>query len=75
MARKYLHFEEMVQEINRLENSPHVAIARTAEKLEVSLRQYMAELQRLEEKGIALEKAGITETWMEAVADFGFDEI
>lgn len=69
MAKKYLRTEEIVKEIQRLESSEYVALARTSEEVEVALQQYLAELQRLEEKGMALDAAGISRCQLEAMAD------
>ena len=70
MAKKYLRIEEVVQEIRRLEESEYVALAKTSEEVEVALQQYLAELQRLEEKGMALDAAGISRLQLETMADF-----
>lgn len=68
MAKNYLRIEDMVKEIQRLERSEYVALGRASEETEVALRQYLAELQRLEEKGILLDAAGISRMQLEAMA-------
>lgn len=68
MAKNYLRIEDMVKEIQRLERSEYVALGRASEETEVALRQYLAELQRLEEKGILLDAAGISRIQLEAMA-------
>ncbi len=70
MAKKYLRIKEIVKEIQRLESSEYVALAKTSEEVEVALQQYLAELQRLEEKGMALDAAGISRLQLETMADF-----
>lgn len=70
MAKNYLRIEDMVKEIQRLERSEYVALGRASEETEVALRQYLAELQRLEEKGMALDAAGISRLQLETMADF-----
>ena len=68
MAKNYLRIEDMVKEIQRLERSEYVALGRASEETEVALRQYLAELQRLEEKGILLDAAGISRLQLEEMA-------
>ena len=74
MGKKYLRVEEMVKEIQRLESSEHVALARASEQAEVALQQYLAELQRLEEKGKVLEAAGINSCLLESIVECAFGE-
>lgn len=51
--------EQVEQEIERLRQSPHVALARREQRLRYRKRQYLYQLRDLEKKGKALEKAGI----------------
>lgn len=61
MAREYgLTDEQVEQEIERLTNSPLVALARREQRVRYRRRQYLYQLRDLEKKGKALEKAGIT---------------
>lgn len=76
MAREYgLTDEQVEQEIERLTNSPLVALARYEHRVRYRRRQYLYQLRDLEKKGRALEKAGITREVLEAMAELGeFDE-
>lgn len=74
MAKKYLLIEDVANEIERLEGSDYVALARRSEEVERRCRDYMAELQRLEEKGIALAAAGMTIAKLDALAECNFGE-
>ena len=61
MAREFgLTDEQVEQEIERLRQSPHVALARREQRLRYKRRQFLYQLRDLEKKGRALEKAGIT---------------
>ena len=61
MAREFgLTDEQVEQEIERLRQSPMVALARREQRLRYRKRQYLYQLRDLEKKGRALEKAGIT---------------
>ena len=53
--------DEMVEEeILRLQNSPHVKLARREEAIRNRRRQYMYTLRMYEKKGKALESQGVT---------------
>lgn len=53
--------DEMVEEeIARLQNSPHVKLARKEERIRYARRQYMYALRNYEKKGKRLEAEGIT---------------
>lgn len=52
--------EQVEQEIERLNASEAVALARRKARLEYRRRQYLYQLRDLEKKGKALMKAGIT---------------
>lgn len=72
MAREYgLTDEQVEQEIERLSNSPLVALARYEHRLRYRRRQLLYNLRDLEKKGKALEKAGITREVLEAMAEIG----
>ena len=61
MAREYgLTDDQVEQEIERLKQSPLVALARREQRLRYKRRQFLYQLRDLEKKGRALEKAGIT---------------
>lgn len=52
--------EQVEKEIERLRQSPLVALARREQRLRYKRRQFLYQLRDLEKKGRALEKAGIT---------------
>lgn len=52
--------EQVEKEIERLTQSPLVALARREQRVRYRRRQYLYQLRDLEKKGRALEKAGIT---------------
>ena len=60
MAKTWLTDEEVEQEIERLNKSEAVALARRKARLEYRRRQYLYQLRDLEKKGRALLDAGIT---------------
>ena len=76
MAKEYgLTDEQVEKEIERLTNSPLVALARHEQRIRYRRRQYLYQLRDLEKKGRALEKAGITREVLDALAGMGgFDE-
>ena len=70
MAKKYDGFltdEEVEEEIERLNASEAVALARRKARLEYRRRQYLYQLRDLEKKGKALMKAGITREVLDAM--------
>ena len=70
MAKKcdgFLTDEEVEQEIERLNASEAVALARRKARLEYRRRQYLYQLRDLEKKGKALMKAGITREILDAM--------
>jgi hypothetical protein len=61
MEKKYWLTDEQVEaEIERLDNSEAVALARREARLKYRRRQYLYQLRDLEKKGKALMEAGIT---------------
>ena len=58
--RKILTAEEVEQEIERLNQTEAVALARRKQRLEYRRRQYLYQLRDLEKKGLAMMEAGIT---------------
>lgn len=72
MAREFgLTDEQVEQEIERLRESPLVALARREQRLRYRRRQFLYQLRDLEKKGRALEKAGITMEVLNAMAEVG----
>lgn len=70
MANKYDGFltdEEVEQEIERLNSSEMVALARREARLKYKRRQYLYQLRDLEKKGKALLDAGITREVLDAM--------
>ena len=70
MKTKYEGFlsdEEVEQEIERLNNSEMVALARREARLKYKRRQYLYQLRDLEKKGKALMQAGITREVLDAM--------
>lgn len=68
MAKDYLTDEQVEREIERLQNSPLVALARKEQRIRYQRRQYLYTLRNFEKKGRELEKAGIT---MEMLQNLG----
>lgn len=60
MANKTLSDEEVEQEIARLQQSPHVKLARQERRMREKRRMYLYALRQEEKKGKELEAAGIT---------------
>lgn len=70
MAKDYgLTDEQVEQEIERLRQSPLVALARREQRLRYKRRQFLYQLRDLEKKGRALEQAGITMDVLNAMAE------
>lgn len=68
--REYGLTDEQVEaEIERLNASEAVALARRKARLEYRRRQYLYQLRDLEKKGKALMKAGITREVLDAMYD------
>ena len=70
MATKYEGFltdEEVEREIERLNASEMVALARREARLKYKRRQYLYQLRDLEKKGKALIEAGITREVLDAM--------
>lgn len=69
MAKEFgLTDEQVEREIERLTNSPLVALARYEQRVKYRRRQYLYQLRDLEKKGMALEKAGITREVLNGLA-------
>jgi predicted ArsR family transcriptional regulator len=77
MAKEFgLTDEQVEQEIERLRQSPLVALARREQRLKYRRRQALYQLRDLEKKGRALEKAGITMEVLNAMYEVeDYDEL
>lgn len=74
-AKEFLTDEQVEQEIDRLRQSPHVALARREQRIRYRRRQFLYQLRDLEKKGRALERAGINMEVLNAMAEMGdYDE-
>ena len=71
MAKVFLTDEQVEDEIERLRNSPLVALARREQRLKYRRRQALYQLRDLEKKGAALMKAGITMEVLNAMYELG----
>ena len=58
--KDWLTDEEVEKEIERLNASPLVALARREQRIRYKRRQYLYQLRNYEKKGKELQKAGIT---------------
>lgn len=76
MAKEFgLTDEQVEQEIERLRQSPLVALARREQRLRYKRRQFLYQLRDLEKKGLALMKAGITMDVLNGMSeDFNYAE-
>lgn len=75
MAKEYIPDEMLDEEILRLQNSPHVKLARREENIRNRKRNYMYQLRMYEKKGKALEAQGITLESLDEMAVCYGDEI
>ena len=70
MAKDYgLTDEQVEQEIERLRQSPLVALARREQRIRYRRRQFLYQLRDLEKKGMALERAGINMEVLNSLAE------
>lgn len=60
MEKRKMTDEMVEEEILRLQQSPHVKLARKEERIRYARRQYMYTLRMYEKKGKRLEAEGIT---------------
>ncbi len=72
MPREFLTDEAVEEEIERLQSSPYVKLARREEAIRNRRRQYMYQLRMLEKKGKQLEAEGIT---LEYLAELGQEDV
>ena len=63
--------DQVEQEIERLRQSPLVALARREQRLRYKRRQFLYQLRDLEKKGAALQRAGIDMEVLNAMAELG----
>ena len=73
MAKEFLTDEMVEAEIERLQNSPLVRLARKEERIRNARRQYMYTLRMYEKKGKSLEAEGITMDVLNEM-NFGLEE-
>lgn len=60
MAREFLTDEQVEREIERLQESPLVKLAKKEQRIKYKRRQYLYQLRNYEKRGRELQKAGIT---------------
>lgn len=72
-CEKWLTDEEVEIEIERLNQSEAVALARREARLKYKRRQYLYQLRDLEKKGREMMKVGITRDVLDAM--YGEDDI
>lgn len=65
--REFLTDEQVEQEIERLQQSPNVKLAKKEERIRYRRRQYLYCLRNYEKKGQALADAGITIELLESL--------
>lgn len=70
-AKEFLTDEQVEQEIERLRQSPLVALARREQRIRYKRRQFLYQLRDLEKKGAALMKAGIDMEVLNSLAELG----
>ena len=68
MKKNNLTDEDVEREIERLLNSPMVALAKKEERIRLRRRQYLYCLRTYEKKGKELAESGITMEMLEALA-------
>ena len=76
MAKEFLTDEQVEREIERLNASSDVALARRYQRFKYRRRQYLYQLRDLEKRGRALKAAGITQETLDDMwnGDFGEHE-
>ena len=68
-SKEFLTDEQVEQEIERLRQSPLVALARREQRIRYRRRQFLYTLRDLEKKGRALERAGINMEVLNSLAE------
>lgn len=66
--KEFLTDEEVEREIERLQGSPLVKLAKKEERIRYKRRQYLYCLRNYEKKGKELQKAGITMEMLESIS-------
>lgn len=69
MPREFIADEDVEAEIERLQASPLVALARREERIRYRRRQYMYQLRAYEKKGRQLQEAGITMDYLSSMTE------
>ena len=75
MARDYLTDEQVDMEIDRLNESEAVLLARQEQRLKYRKRQYLYTLRAYEKRGKELIKQGFTYEKLKALADAMPDDV
>ncbi len=70
----YLTDEQVEREIERLRESPLVALARKEERIRYKRRQVLYNLRALEKKGKQLQASGITMEMLQRLGDEVIDD-
>ena len=66
-----LSIEDIEIEIQQLEASPYVLLARRAEALREKRQQYLQELKKIEKRGRELVTLGITDGYLDSIEGGG----
>lgn len=66
--KEFLTDEEVEREIERLQKSPLVKLAKKDELIRYRRRQYLYKLRGYEKKGKELQKAGVTMEMLESIS-------
>ena len=67
MAKNWLTDEQVEKEIESLQKSPYVKLARKDQQVKYRRRQYLYGLRQLEKKGVELSNAGVTIEMLEMI--------
>ena len=65
---------EVEREIERLQKSPYVDLARKEQRIKYKRRQYLYQLRQFEKREIELTEAGITVETLDAFVNDGFTD-
>lgn len=74
MAKKFLTDEEVELEIEELQKSPYVKLARKEQRIRYRRRQFLYSLRDLDKKGRALAEAGVTLESLDKLDEFENEE-
>lgn len=74
MAKKFLTDEEVELEIEELQKSPYVKLARKEQRIRYRRRQFLYGLRDLDKKGRALAEAGVTLESLDKLDEFENEE-